>query len=272
MVLSTTLVIFSHLLQNHSFEIHAYNNPMIIKEIQSKSILSASKVYPYVINPYTGCQHSCSYCYACFMKRFTGHREPWGQFVDVKVNAPDLLRKEITRKKPDRVWVSGVCDPYQPVESKYKLTRQCLEILAQNDWPVTIQTRSSLVLRDIDILNNSYNFEVGFSITTADDRIRLLFEPEAPKIMERVRALDELHQAGIRTYVMIAPMLPGAEDLAEILAGKVDFVILDRMNYTHADWVYRKYGLEDKMSDEFFERTGHILSATFLKYGISCSG
>ena len=243
---------------------------MIIKEIQSKTILSVSKVYSYVINPYRGCQHGCSYCYARFMKRFTGHREPWGQFVDVKVNAPNLLKKEITKKKQGRVWVSGVCDPYQPVEAKYKLTRQCLEILAQNDWPVTVQTRSSLVLRDIDILKEGRYFEVGLTVTTADDSMRKLFEPDAPTIMSRIRALDELHRAGIRTYVMIAPMLPGAEGLAEILAGKVDSVIFDRMNYNHADWVYRKYGLDDKMSDDFFERTRHELSSTFSKFGISC--
>lgn len=243
---------------------------MIVRETQPKTILSISKVYPYVINPYTGCQHGCSYCYARFMKRFTGHREPWGQFVDVKVNAPDLLKQEITKKKPGRVWVSGVCDPYQPLEAKYKLTRQCLEILAQNNWPVTVQTRSSLVLRDIDILKEGRYFEVGLSITTADDSIRTLFEPDAPTIMDRVRALDELHRAGIRTYVMIAPMLPGVEGLAEILAGKVDFVIVDRMNYNYADWVYRKYGLDDKMRDEFFERSGHELSSTFSKFGISC--
>jgi DNA repair photolyase len=243
---------------------------MILRETQSKTILSNSKVYPYVINPYTGCQHSCSYCYARFMKRFTGHREPWGQFVDVKVNAPDLLKHEVARKKPGRVWVSGVCDPYQPLEAKYKLTRQCLEILAQSDWPVTVQTRSSLVLRDIDVLTEGRYFEVGLSVTTADDRIRNLFEPDAPPIMDRIRALDELHRAGIRTYVMIAPILPGSEGLPDILAGNVDFVIVDRMNYHYADWVYRKYGLVDKMSDEFFESTGHELSSMFSKYGISC--
>jgi DNA repair photolyase len=245
---------------------------MIIKEIQPKTILSKSKVYPYVINPYTGCQHECSYCYARFMKRFTGHLEPWGQFVDVKVNAPDLLRLEIARKKPDRVWVSGVCDPYQPLESKYRLTGQCLEILAQNNWPVTIQTRSPLVLRDLEIIKKGCGFEVGFSITTSDDRIRRLFEPNAPPIIERVRALDELHQAGIKTFVMIAPMLPGAEDLAEILAGKVEYVILDRLNYHYADWVYRKFGLVDKMSDEFFDRTAQILSSACAQMGISVSG
>jgi len=171
---------------------------MIIKEIQAKAILSTSKAYHYVINPYTGCQHGCSYCYARFMKRFSGHREPWGQFVDVKVNAPDLLRSEINKKKPARVWISGVCDPYQPIEAKYKLTQECLEILAHNNWPVIVQTRSPLVLRDI--LKEGRDFEVGLSITTADDSIRKLFEPEAPSIKDRVGALDELHRAGIWTY------------------------------------------------------------------------
>jgi DNA repair photolyase len=243
---------------------------MIIKEIHSKTILSASKVYPYVINPYTGCQHNCLYCYAHFMKRFTGHKEPWGQFVDVKVNAPDLLKLEITRKKTDRVWISGVCDPYQPLEAKYKLTRQCLETLAHNNWPVTVQTRSPLVLRDIDILSMGQDFEVGLSITTADDGIRKLFEPNAPPINERVRALDELHQAGIRTCVMIAPILPQAESLATILDGKVDYVRVDRMNYHYADWVYRKYGLEDYLTDDYFSRTEQVLSSAFASLGIRC--
>jgi DNA repair photolyase len=243
---------------------------MIIREIQSKTILSKSQVFPYVINPYTGCQHSCTYCYARFMKRFTGHSEPWGQFVDAKVNAPELLSKEITRKKPDRVWVSGVCDPYQPLEGKYRLTRGCLEILAQHDWPVTIQTRSPLVTRDLDILITMKHLEVGFSITTADEDTRRLFEPHAPPIQGRINALAELHQAGIRTFVMIAPILPNAEPLAELLVGKVDRALTDRMNYNHADWVYRKYGLEAYKTDEYFTGVEHVLSSTFTKYGIFC--
>jgi DNA repair photolyase len=242
---------------------------MIVKEVHAKTILSSSKVYPYVINPYTGCQHNCTYCYARFMKRFTGHREPWGQFVDVKINAPDLLRKEITKKKPGKVWVSGVCDPYQPFEAKYLVTRKCLEILAQNDWSVVIQTRSPLILRDMDVLKRGKNFEAGLSITTADDRIRKIFEPNAPAIEERINALDSLHKAGIRTYAMIAPILPGVKDLAEMLAGKIDYVIIDRMNYNHADWVYRKYDLMDKKSDAYFDQTERLLSSAFAKLGIS---
>jgi DNA repair photolyase len=233
---------------------------MIVKEIQAKSILSKSKIYPYVINAYTGCQHGCSYCYARFMKRTTGHKEPWGEFIDVKINAPDLLKAEINKKKPGRVWISGVCDPYQPLEAKYKLTRQCLEILMQHKWPVTIQTRSPLALRDMDIFKETRDWEVGFSITTADDGIRQLFEPHAPPINDRINALDELHMAGIRTYAMIAPMLPGAEDLAELLKGKVDYTVIDRMNYHYADWVYREHHLENKLTDDFFDQTRRKLA------------
>ncbi|MDO9535559.1 MAG: radical SAM protein [Bacillota bacterium] len=228
---------------------------MIIKEIKAKTILSASKIYDWVINPYVGCQHACSYCYARFMKRFTGHKEPWGDFVDVKINAADLLLVEITKKKRGRVWVSGVCDPYQPLEEKYKLTRQCLEILAQNNWPVIIQTRSPLVLRDIDILKEMQDLEVGLSITTADEAIKKLFEPNAPSIKDRIKVLDELHKASIKTYAMVAPMLPGADGLSEPLKGKIDYLLIDRMNYHYADWVYRKNGLEDKLTDDFFNET-----------------
>jgi DNA repair photolyase len=244
---------------------------MKVKEIQSKTILSVSKIYNYVINPYVGCQHGCRYCYARYMKKFTGHQEPWGQFVDVKINAADLLPIEIKRKKPAPVWISGVCDPYQPLEAHYQLTRKCLEILADNNWPVVIQTRSSLVLRDIDILKRAKEWEVGLTITTADDEIRKLFESNAPPIKERLATLDKLHRSGIRTYAMIAPILPGAEVLVDALEGKVDYIIIDRMNYHYGDWLYRKYRMEDKLSDDFFQRTASKLTEVCQKLGIACN-
>ena len=225
---------------------------LFVKEVMAKSLLSPSKIYPWVINPYTGCQHGCSYCYARFMKRVTGHKEPWGEFVDVKVNAPELLEKEVRKKKRDRVWVSGVCDPYQPLEEHYRLTRQCLEILARYRWPVVIQTRSPLVLRDLDIIRDAPDFEVGFSIPTAHDNIRKIFEPNAPPIADRIAALDTLHRAGVRTYAMVAPVLPGAEGLADLLRGKIDYIIIDQMHYHYADRVFREHGLEYAMGDEFF--------------------
>ncbi len=243
---------------------------MKLREIHSKTILSVSKIYDYVINPYVGCQHACTYCYARFMKKFSGHSEPWGEFVDVKINSADLLQVEITRKRKGTVWVSGVCDPYQPLEAKYQLTRRCLKILVSHNWPVVIQTRSPLVLRDMDILKKAVNMEVGFSITTADDSIRELFEPHAPSITDRLRALEELHNSGIRTYAMIAPLLPGAEALAEALEGKVDYILVDRMNYHYADWIYRKYGLEDKLSDDSFYRVSRKIALMCRKSGMDC--
>lgn len=243
---------------------------MDIREIKSKTILSTSKIYDYVINPYVGCQHGCSYCYARFIKKFTGHTEPWGDFVDVRINAADLLIIEIRKKKRGRVWVSGLCDPYQPLEKKFEITRRCLKILADNQWPVTIQTRSPLVLRDIDIVKSSPYIEAGLSITTADDAIRKLFEPDAPSVGERIDTLETLHCEGIRTYAMIAPLLPGAESLPDLLHGKVDYIIVDRMNYHYADWIYNNHGLKDKLTDSFFREAGSVIESLCRELDIPC--
>jgi len=227
---------------------------MIVKEVYAKTILSKSKVSDYTINPYIGCEHGCTYCYARFMKRFTGHEEEWGRFVDVKINAASLLQREIEKKRSGRVWISGVCDPYQPIEKKYELTRRCLEILSKHGWPVTIQTKSSLVERDLELLRTFRDIEVGFTITTADENIREIFEPNSPTIKERIETLEKLHSAGLKTYAMIAPLLPKAEGLTALLSEKVDYVLIDKMNYHYADWVYRKYGLQYAMTDNFFIR------------------
>jgi DNA repair photolyase len=244
---------------------------MIVKEIEAKIILSKSQIYDYALNAYIGCQHQCVYCYAKFMKRFTGHREPWGAFVDVKVNAPELLARELKKKKQKgRVWMSGVCDAYQPLEKKYQLTRRCLEILIEEGWPVTIQTKSPLVLRDIDILKRSADIEVGFTITTADEKVRKIFEPGAPPVAKRIEALGTLHAEGIATFVMVAPMLPRAEGLAAMLQGKMDHVLIDRYNYHYADRAYKDHGMEQARSEDFFEEKGEELSAAFEKAGIPC--
>jgi len=236
---------------------------MKIKEIQAKNILSESKVYDWTINPYVGCQHGCIYCYAKFMKRFSGHKENWGEFVDVKINAPELLSQEIKEKKKGRVWISGVCDPYQPLEKKYELTKKCLEILQKNNWPVVIQTKSPLVLRDLELLKKFQEIEVGFTITTDDEEIRKIFELRTVPINERIETLDKLHQEGIKTFVMIAPLLPKAESLVPKLKGKVDYVIIDKMNYHYADWIYKKYQWEKIQN-------GNELANLFKKENIPC--
>ena len=203
------------------------------------------------------------------MKRFTGHREEWGQFVDVKINAPSLLEVETKKKRCGRVWISGLCDPYQPIEKKYQLTRKCLEILSRHGWPVTIQTKSSLVLRDMDLLKEFNGLEVTLSIATGDENVRRIFEPNSPTLAERIETLMKLHSEGIKTIAMIAPMLPKAERLVDQLRGKVDQVLIDRMNYHYADWVYKKYKLDYAMTSEYSKQKKAELAKAFEKEGIS---
>jgi DNA repair photolyase len=139
-----------------------------------------------------------------------------------------------------------------------------------NEWSFTIQTKSPLVLRDIELLKKATDCEVGFTITTADEKKRKIFEPGAPPIAKRVEALAILHSAWIRTFVMIAPLLPSAEGLVDLLKGKVDNVLIDRLNYHYADWVFKKHGMQWAMDDEFFNQKGEELRAGFEKVGVTC--
>lgn len=245
---------------------------MIIKEVLAKSIMTKTGIpdSDYVINPYVGCFHGCKYCYADFIvRKFKKISHPWGEFVQVKVNAADLLRKEIKRKKKGIVLFSSICDPYQPVEAKYKLTRKCLQILLEHQFPVSILTKSKLVLRDTDLFREFEDIEVGLSITTDDDEIRKLFEPRTPSIEERIETLDRLHREGIYTYVFIGPILPQNPDrLAALLKDKVDYVLIDKMNYSNkVKKIYKAHGLEYALEPEYFEDVAPKLEKIFRKSG-----
>jgi len=228
---------------------------MIVRETLAKSILNKSKIFDYCLNPYTGCQTGCRYCYArLFMPRYSGHKEPWGEFVDVKKNAVELLKKQLERAKKGTVWISSVCDPYQPLEAGYELTRGCLKELLKKQFPVNIQTKSKLVLRDLDLFRQFATIDVGFTIATDDEKVAKLFEPQASPVNERIKALETIHDEGIRTFAFIGPLLPGnPERLVNNLAGRVDYVYIDRMNYTSAiRKFYRYHGLEEALKDTFF--------------------
>ena len=239
-----------------------------IREVQAKGILNKSKIYEYCVNCYTGCEHNCRYCYASlFMRRYSGHVEPWGEFVDVKVNAPEILQKQVRRAKKGVVWLSSVCDAYQPLEAKYRLSRRCLEILAEAEFPVTVQSKSVLLLRDVDVFRRFKDIEVGFSIATDDDKVGRLFEPGAAPISERLAAFTELKKAGIRTFAFAGPLLPGnPEALAAALDGKADRVLIDRMNYLdQIRSFYTKHKLEYAMTDAFFADMTRRLVAEMKK-------
>jgi len=186
---------------------------MHIKEITPKSIITPSKLpnVNLVINPYVGCQHACVYCYACFMQRFGERQEAWGDFVDVKINADDLMDKNIKTliKHPHQtVAIGSVTDAYQPLEAKYELTRKILKKLAPLDINLCIITKSSLITRDIDLLQQQRNCTVAISLSTLDDKINKLLEPHASSIASRFETLRKLYEAKINTVLFMSPILP----------------------------------------------------------------
>ena len=243
-----------------------------VREIEAKSILNASKIYDYCVNPYTGCQVGCVYCYAAlFMRRYSGHSEPWGEFVDAKVNAPTLLAKQIVKAKQGTIWFASVCDPYQPLEERYGLTRRSLEVLVGRDFPVVIQTKSARVRRDLDVIRRIPDVEVGFSIATEDETIIRMFERMSSPVRERIEVLREFKAAGIPTYAFAGPLLPGnPERLAALLAGAVDRVLIDRMNYLPAvKAFYARHGLLDALTDTFFRTQSARLAKALRARGIT---
>ncbi len=246
-----------------------------IREILAKNVLTKTGIegYDYCINPYVGCAHGCRYCYASFMKRFTGHMEPWGEFVDVKMNAPEVLRRQLRRAKKGSVLVGTVTDPYQPIEKRYRITRGCLEALLEYQFPVNILTRSPLVIRDIDLFTQFNDISVGLSVTTDKEEIKKIFEPNSPSIQSRIKTLKMLHNEGVSTYAFIGPMLPLApEKLIETLAKVVDEVLIDRLNYSNkVRWLYRNAGLTRYLEDAYFMRTASSLKEGFENKGISVS-
>jgi len=246
---------------------------LIVREVEAKSVLNKSKIYDYCVNAYTGCQVGCRYCYArLFIPRYSGHAEPWGTFVDVKVNSPDVLRRQLRHGKRGQVWVSSVCDCYQPLEAKYRLTRRCLEALLEARWPVRVQTKSVLALRDLDLFRQFSDLEVAFTIATDDGRMARLFEPGASPVSERIAALGSLHEAGVRTMAFIGPILPGdPAKLAAALAGKVDHVLVDRMNYIdRLRGFYDRNGLNRVSTESFFREMKNRHAAELAKRDIPC--
>ena len=152
---------------------------------------------------YKGCTHGCAYCYA---PSLTHDERRWGTYVDVKINAPEVLERELRGLRRDQVFLSSASDPYQPVEAKYLLTRRCLESLRRNGFPVSVLTRSPLVLRDLELLKKFDEVKVGMSITTVPVR---QFEPGVPPLQRRIDTLKKLGKAGIPTWVSLAPVIPG---------------------------------------------------------------
>jgi len=263
---------------------------MKIKEIKVKSCLVKSKLTDYVINPYTGCLHGCKYCYATFIKRWGKIKEDWGDFLYIKVNCPELLKKELERAKPGHIWMSSVTDPYTPLEAKYKVTRKILKVLSESkrkkDFTLEILTKSSLVKRDFDLLKK-LNAELGCSINTLDEKVQKIIEPRAALPKERIKILKDAKKQGIKVFGFISPILPGITNL-EKLFKELSFCeyvwveILNTKNYIYKDFfpVIKKhfpkkvkdFGYARENPKEYYKKIEKESIALGKKYNLKIKG
>jgi DNA repair photolyase len=230
-----------------------------IREVECKSVLNKSGLADYAVNCYAGCEHGCVYCYARFVSRFSHPGEVWGSFVDVKVNAPQVLALEAKRKRVGRVFVSSVCDGWQPKEMRYRLTRQCLEILVHHHYPLTILTKSALAGRDLDILTSSEGVEFGVTITTLDESLRSLIEPRSSSSADRLALLEEARRKGIRAYAFLGPLLPYLSDTEVSLVPLLKAVQDVGADYFYIDRLNRRFGVWQSLRSLLQEHFPHLI-------------
>jgi len=260
---------------------------LLIKPVAVKSVLTKSKIegIDYTVNPYYGCQHGCRYCYSAWMtgKRFPGLS--WGEYVFPKVNAPQVIARELDRVNLGLVEIGSSTDPYQPVESTFRLTRRCLEVLVRRrDFSVSVLTKSPLVLRDIDLLKAG-DVEVGFSISGLGGPILKALEPRAPSPHLRLKALRKLVREGVRTFAFVSPILPGVTDVQaqelfrELSEVKPDRVLVDRLRFRPGVWSMIRRALSNfpealrlysdlRKNDQWFDYVKMLLSSEAGKWGI----
>jgi DNA repair photolyase len=251
--------------------------PSAVREVSASRVLIAEGRGQYYLNPYAGCMIGCPYCYVGDRADFSRALEPqpsypWGRWVDVKVDAPEVLRREVRDLPPGPVRMSPILtDPYQPLERTYRVTRRCLEVLLEAGFSPVILTRGARVAEDVELLARFPRAAVGLSIPTDDDAVRAHFEPGADPVEARVAALARCHAAGLRTFVVVQPMLPmDPARLVDLTAPHVRVARVDRMHdRARSRGLYEAAGCVEAMEDGFFARTGAALLEGFRARGVS---
>lgn len=256
---------------------------IIEKKITTKDYLTKSNLpaSDYVINPYVGCPHACKYCYASFMKRFTGHNEKWGSFIDIKECDKPINKKKLTGKS---VFISSVTDCYNQFEEKYGITRKILEQLVDVDCQVTISTKSDLILRDLDLLTKLPHLKAAFSVNTLDEQFREDMD-HAGTIQERLHAIAELNRAGIHTVLFMSPIFPYITDCKAIIDATQNIVseywfenlnlrgtykkeILDYVNNHYPKFTAAYHQIYNKKDNTYWKELAEFLNDYCMSLGV----
>jgi len=242
----------------------------MIKEIEAKTILNYVKQpdtwfgLRYNLNLYRGCQHQCIYCDS----RSDCYRIEDFADILVKTNAIEVLQNELPRKrKKGTIGFGSMNDPYMPIEKERELTRKALEVIHKNHFPVHVLTKSTLVLRDIDILKKiaEQYAAVSFTITTTDDDLCRKLEPGAPVASERFAAMEELREKGIYTGVLMMPILPFIEDTKENIE-----TIVSQAAESGASYILPWFGMSMRSGQReyFYAKLDELFPGLRAKYEI----
>jgi DNA repair photolyase len=221
------------------------------ESVNCKTILNEVKAptmpFEKSINPYRGCQHGCSFCYARSTHSFLGleTNDSFQKHILLKSNAAEALEqqlKKMTRTPKGlssigRIAIGTATDPYQPIEGRMKLTRQCLEVLAKYQLPTTITTRSPLILRDLDLLKEIPITSVNISVTTLDRKVWRNTEPATPFPMKRLETVQRLNEEGITTGIFMAPILPHLTDSLEDLTALINQAALHKTQFVMSSFL-----------------------------------
>lgn len=233
----------------------------VLREIEVRSVITKSNlpVCDYSVNPYVGCTHACRYCYASFMKRFTGHAEPWGGFIDVKY-WPEI--KNPSKYKGKEIFIGSVTDPYNPQEAEYQRTRAFLEQMQDSGARISIATKSDLVLRDLELIRKFPDARVSWSVNTLDEDFKNDMD-DAVSIGRRLDAMRIFHDEGIRTTCFISPIFPGLTDVEAIIEqsrGECNLIWLENLNLRGAfkpvimEYIREKHPDLYPLYDEIYNR------------------
>ena len=243
-----------------------------VQDIQCKSLLNRVDIphfpFRWTINPYRGCRHACTYCYARPTHEFWGMDagKEFEQRVFAKVNAPEVLRQELARPKwqGEAIAMGTASDPYEPAEAQYALTRRILQVLAQFQNPVSITTKGVLVRRDVDVLQQLHGVaeaQVVFSVGTLDEKVWQQTEPGTPHPQARLEAMQFLVESGVPAGVMMAPLLPGLSDGWESINTVVAAAAQHKARFLSANLLFLKPGSKEWFMPFLREAYPHLAPA-----------
>ncbi|MEN8905831.1 MAG: radical SAM protein [Clostridiales bacterium] len=240
----------------------------MIKELETKSILTINK-HPsswfgvkYNMNIYRGCQHNCIYCDS----RSECYRIENFNDIIVKINAIDLLKKELKRKRNrTTIGTGSMCDAYMPIEKEYKLVRKALKIIVENKFPFHVTTKSNLILRDVDLFQeiNKIFTSIAFTITTTNTSLSKKIEPNAPSSIDRFKSMGVLSSLNILTGVTMMPILPFIEDTEENI-----YKIVEMTSFYGGKFIYPCFGmtLRDRQRTYYYEKLDKYFPGIKEKY------